>query len=77
MTKKEAYKLKPGTVVEVKWIDEPNSRVMVLEKPGHETGDLRISCFPEEAMWGKERYFVTYIYHDQIVRVVGTISWPE
>ena len=42
LTKKEVYKLKPGSWLIVKWLDAPNSLHMLLAKPIPETGDVSL-----------------------------------
>jgi hypothetical protein len=70
LAKKETLKLQPGTFLEVKWDESPNSVVLLLERPYPLLGELSLKVLiPYE---GTRR-----LAHVQVVRVLGTLEWPQ
>lgn len=63
ITKKEALKLRPGSIVEVRWMDKANTRCIVSEKTRHiNPGELYLNILTDDQG-------VYMIGHTQIVKV--------
>ena len=78
LTKKEVYKLKPGSWLIVKWLDAPNSLHMLLAKPIPETGDVSLFVWNPLVPQGSHRtYNQTTITHDQVVGVHSVTEEPK
>ena len=84
LTKKEVYKLKPGSWLIVKWIDAPNSLHMLLAKPIPEPGDVSLFVWNPVVPKGFHRTFSqtrtfnqTRIVHDQVVGVHSVVEEPK
>lgn len=71
LRKSEVMKLKPGTWIEVKWKDAPNSAALLLSKPEHETGDVELRCFYPNSN-GRDWSADT----SQVIRVIGPVQIP-
>jgi hypothetical protein len=72
MTKKEFLKLQPGTWLEIRWLDGPNSVVLLLEKPKRNAGDITFTCWsPTPTIQG------TTLESSQVIRVQGKVKVPE
>jgi hypothetical protein len=70
--KLQALKLLPGTWIELKWVDSPNSVALLTQKLERETGDVNLHCFfPDD----KENCF--YANSSQIVRIIGPVVIPK
>lgn len=68
--KKEALKLKPGTFVQLKWLDGPDTVVMLVERLENKKGDISLDYLEQ----GRGRD--THAIHTQIVAVLGQAEWP-
>lgn len=63
ITKKQALKLRQGSIVETKWIDGPNRKGIVVSRPTDQTGGLQIRVVLDDEQWN------THVVHTQIVKV--------
>jgi hypothetical protein len=72
MNKKEVCKLKPGTVIELKWSNYEITKALLLEKPKYKKGDVSIKCL-HEYNYSIDCHAVT----SQVNRVIrlNAISW--
>lgn len=64
ITKKEAQKLRPGSIIEVKFKDAPNVRALVVARPERNIG---LNILVQIVL--KDGYNPVNIEHPQIVRV--------
>jgi hypothetical protein len=72
MTKAEVLKLKPGTWIELKWMDGPNAPALLLEKPENERGDVSLHCYyPERGRHDN------HPVHTQVIRVNSPLVVPD
>ena len=72
MTKKDIYKLTPGTWLEIRWDDGPPEAALLLAKPQPGRGDVSLQLyFPRvpEANW--------HAVHSQVTRVLGPLVLPS
>lgn len=73
MNKATVLKLKPGTWLQISWVDAPNSVGLLLAKPERERGDVSLRVFDPAG----ERYeTVLYIVHEQVVANLGMVLVP-
>jgi hypothetical protein len=72
MTKKEVMKLRPGTWIEVKWKDHPNTVALLIEKPVYAPGDVSFKCI----VFDEKGSCFQYVGHDQVIRVLGKVEPP-
>ena len=78
LTKKEIYKLKPGSWLIVKWLDAPNSLHMLLAKPVPEQGDVSLSVWNPVVPQGSHRTLnQTRITHNQVIGVHSVTEEPK
>ena len=78
LTKKEIYKLKPGSWLIVKWLDAPNSLHMLLAKPIPEKGDVSLSVWNPVVPQGSHRTLnQTKITHNQVIGVHSVTEEPK
>lgn len=78
LTKKEIYKLKPGSWLIVKWLDAPNSLHMLLAKPIPEKGDVSLSVWNPVVPQGSHRTLnQTRITHNQVIGVHSVTEEPK
>jgi hypothetical protein len=78
LTKKEIYKLKPGSWLIVKWLDAPNSLHMLLAKPSPEKGDVSLSVWNPVVPPGSHRTLnQTRITHNQVIGVHSVTEEPK
>ena len=78
LTKKEIYKLKPGSWLIVKWLDAPNSLHMLLAKPIPEKGDVSLSVWNPVVPPGSHRTLnQTRITHNQVIGVHSVTEEPK
>ena len=73
LTKKEVMKLKPGTWLEVKWLDDWNTVVLLLERPESGPGDVSLRCYDPSSNGYRVH---SHVVHSQVVRVIGTVEVP-
>lgn len=78
LPKKEVLRLKPGTFIEVKWSDAPNTVVMLLERPENNPGPVCLRVFDTtNSVLTKSLGMMHYhIDSDQVVAVRGMIEVP-
>lgn len=76
MNKKEVAKIKPGTWIEIKWNDAPNSVALLIGRDGlGVSGDMSLECAHFDAK-GKMSVH-SRVVHSQVVRVIGQIQVPR
>lgn len=64
ITKKDALKLRPGSIIEVKFKDAANARAIVTQRPEGSRGlDVSVRVLYEDCA------FTRAVYHSEIVRV--------
>ena len=74
LPKKEIYKLKPGTWIELRWKDAPNSIGLLAEKVEAGKGDISISYLEVadgQVTWRRNHWRGV---HDQIVATHGCVE---
>lgn len=72
LPKKEIYKLKPGTWVELRYRDAPNAPALLLSKAEQCPGDSSVHVL---SMSGPVP-MPTWLVHSQIVRNLGPVQVP-
>ena len=72
--KSEVLKLQPGTWVELKWADAPNSVALLLEKPQRGRGDVSLTLFDPSSKYAPTGCRAV---HAQVVRVLGALVVPD
>lgn len=72
LSKKVIYKLKPGTWVELRWVDSPNSVCLLVHKVEQSKGDCTL--YTQEVVNGHLMPCNTHAVHDQIVAVHGQLE---
>jgi hypothetical protein len=72
MRKRDVCRLKPGTWIELAWIDANPTVALLLEKPESEPGDVSLYCFYPESGYS-DRHAV----HTQVVAVHGAVQVPK
>jgi len=72
LPKSEVMKIKPGTWIELKWMDSPNNVVLLLEKPDRCTGDVSLFTMNPSTLSADH-----HAIHSQVVSVVGPWQVPE
>lgn len=74
LLKKEIYKLKPGTWIELRWKDAPNSIALLTERVAPGKGDISISYL--EVADGRVTWRPNHWrgVHDQIVATHGCVE---
>lgn len=65
VTKDRVMRCRPGTVLTVKWLDAPNQRGILLEKPQRERGDVSLRI-----LWD-DGDINSHAVHDQVVAIHG------
>lgn len=74
MNKKDVLKLKPGTFVEVLWLDSPPEVGMLVERTKDRPGDVAVKMFyPNRSACHVDSHAV----HTQINCVLDRISIPS
>lgn len=63
LAKKECLKLEPGTWIQLKWKDSPDTVVLLTRKLVNEPGDITLEY------WDPLDCYGSYAVHSQIVRV--------
>ena len=72
MKKKDLYKLTPGTILEILWLDAPPEAALLLEKPEKRKGDVSLLLFyPDRGVVD------SHATHVQVHGVLGTIEFPS
>jgi len=74
LPKKEIYKLKPGTWIELRWKDAPNNIVLLAERVVPGKGDISIRYFDVadgKVTWKQNHWRGV---HDQIVAIHGCVE---
>ena len=71
MTKKEIYKLKPGTWLEIGWDDVPPEACLLLAKPEPGPGDVSLTLYHPSL--GESNH---HAVHTQIRAVLGELQVP-
>lgn len=71
MDKKKVCKLRPGTMLEILWLDSDPTTAMLLEKPQRENGDisLRLYHFDTQSV-------DSHVVHTQVHTVLGFVTPP-
>jgi hypothetical protein len=81
LTKREVLKLKPGTWVELKWRDSPNSIALLLERVTNSKGDVSIPMLHTAQAELFKPAHITYMdsnsTNEQIVSVHGSVDIPN
>lgn len=72
LSKKELYKLKPGTWVEVRWLDSPNTVHLLTERVIPDKGDLSVEV--QSVIKGRLHHRSMSVTHDQIVAMHGMLT---
>jgi hypothetical protein len=68
LTKSKVLALLPGTLLELKWLDGPNTFGFLLEKPKNNAGDVSLFIwYPEITGKAKTGSFNQYAGHNQVV----------
>ena len=71
MKKKDLYKLTPGTILEILWLDAPPEAALLLEKPEKRKGDVSLLLFyPDRAVVD------SHATHEQVHGVLGAMEFP-
>lgn len=70
--KKEVMKLKPGTWIEVKWLDVPNEAVLLLKRPQQAAGDVDLLVYSPASFAVSGQ-----VHHNLVVKVLGTLKVPS
>ena len=72
MKKKDLYKLTPGTILEILWLDAPPEAALLLEKPEKRKGDISLWLFyPDRAAVD------SHATHEQVHCVLGAMEFPQ
>lgn len=71
LPKKVVMRLKPGTWIEVKWLDTVNTVMLLLEKPEDRAGDVSLRCYDPHT-----QDVHSHAVHSQVVRVRGAVVVP-
>ncbi len=71
LPKKEIYKLKPGTWIELRWKDAPNTVHLLTERVIPGKGDLSVEV--QSVIKGRLHHRSMSITHDQIVATHGSL----
>ena len=75
VAKAQVMALKPGTLVEVKWQDSPNTFGILLEKPTKERGDVSLRIWwPENRATDNLSDVNSHAIHSQVVAVHGRVQ---
>lgn len=75
LPKKEVMKLKPGTWIEVRWLDSPNTLHLLIVKPFYQPGDVTLVVL-DVCAGGVLKAFGRKVDHDQVVAVHGSVVPP-
>jgi len=76
MTKAELRKVKPGSLLKVRWIDSPDTIAMLLDKPDwNQKGDIDLHCF--QVSNKGVGYTDHHIQHTQVVEVLSGKVLPH
>lgn len=75
LTKAVVMAIKPGTLIEVKWQDSPNTVGILLEKPERERGDVSLRVwYPDDPVTGSLSHVDSHAVHGQVVAVHGKLE---
>jgi hypothetical protein len=67
VTKDRVMRCQPGTVLTIKWLDAPNQRGILLQKPKRESGDVSLAI-----LWD-DGHTCMHATHDQVVAIHGNV----
>jgi len=75
MNKKELKKVKPGTLLRIKWDDSEDTVAMLVDTPDwNNKGDISLRCFQvNDKGIG---YTDSHIQHSQVIEILSPIDKP-
>lgn len=75
LTKAAVLAIKPGSLIEIKWHDSPNTVGILLEKPTRESGDVSLHVwYPDDPATGSMSNVNTHAVHSQVVALHGKLE---